>query len=69
MIQKSAIDLIEKQQWLDETADIIQPAILKAFNSGGEAGRKLKNFLYGTWLGHPLHPVKIYDYLLNAFLY
>ncbi len=57
MIQKSALDLIEKQEWLDNTADVVQPAVLKAFEAGGEAGRKLKNFLHGTWLGHPLHPL------------
>lgn len=57
MIQKSAIDLIEKQEWLDKTADVVQPAVLNAFSAAGETGRKLKNFLHGTWLGHPLHPV------------
>ena len=57
MIQKSAINLIEKQEWLEKTAGSIQPAILKAYEAGGEPGRKLKNFLHGTWLGHPLHPV------------
>ena len=56
MIQKSAIDLIEKQEWLDKVGDAVQPAILNAFKSGGTAGQKLKNFLHGTWLGHPLHP-------------
>ena len=56
MIQKSAINLIEQQEWLDKTAEIIQPAVLHAYEAGGEAGRKLKNFLHGTWLGHPLHP-------------
>jgi hypothetical protein len=22
-----------------------------------KTGQKIKNFLHGTWLGHPLHPV------------
>ena len=57
MFQKAAIDLIEKQEWLDKTAETIQPAVLKAYKAGGETGRKLKNFLHGTWLGHPLHPL------------
>lgn len=56
MIQKTAINLIEKQEWLDDTAEAIQPVVLKAFEAGGETGRVLKNFLHGTWLGHPLHP-------------
>ena len=66
MIQKSAINLIEKQEWLDKTAEIIQPAILNAYEAGGETGRKLKNFLHGTWLGHPLHPA-ITDIPLGAW--
>lgn len=56
MIQKKAIDLIEKQEWLEEAAHIIQPAITKTFKAGGESGKCIKNFLHGTWLGHPLHP-------------
>ncbi|MEJ7829694.1 MAG: Rieske 2Fe-2S domain-containing protein [Segetibacter sp.] len=57
MNQKTAIGFIEKQDWLGEAGDAIQPAVIKAFEAGGEAGQKIKNFLHGTWLGHPLHPV------------
>lgn len=57
MLQKYAIDLIEKQEWLDKVGDAVQPAILNTFKAGGNAGQKVKNFLHGTWLGHPLHPV------------
>ncbi|MEO7315445.1 MAG: Rieske 2Fe-2S domain-containing protein [Ginsengibacter sp.] len=56
MIQKSVINLIEQQKWLDKTAKIVQPAVLNAYEAAGEAGRRLKNFFHGTWLGHPLHP-------------
>ena len=57
MLQKSAIDLIEKQEWLDTIGDAVQPAVLNAFKAGGSTGQNVKNFLHGTWLGHPLHPV------------
>lgn len=57
MNQATAIDVIERQDWLDAAADRIQPAILDAFASGGETGLEIKKFLHGTWLGHPLHPV------------
>jgi len=57
MNQETAMDFIEKQDWLDEAGDAIQPAVIKAFEAGGETGRKIKNLLHGTWLGHPLHPV------------
>ena len=56
MIPKNAIDLIEEQEWLEKAAHIIQPAIIKTFKAGGESGKSIKNFLHGTWLGHPLHP-------------
>lgn len=57
MNQTTAIDVIERQDWLDTAGDVIQPAVLNAFEAGGDAGREIKNFLHGTWLGHPLHPV------------
>lgn len=56
MTPKTAIDFIENQDWLDKTADAIQPVILKAFKAAGETGQKIKNFLHGTTIGHPLHP-------------
>ncbi len=57
MASETAIDLINKQDWLDEAGEAIQPAVTNAFKAGGEAGQQVKNFLHGTWLGHPLHPV------------
>ncbi len=42
------------QKWIDATAEPLQKAIRSAFV--GPPGRELKNFLHGTWLGHPLHP-------------
>ena len=66
MIQDALIDAIEKQDWLDTAADTLQPAILDAFKAGGDGGQKIKNFLHGTWLGHPLHPL-ITDVALGAW--
>jgi nitrite reductase/ring-hydroxylating ferredoxin subunit/uncharacterized membrane protein len=48
---------VDGQGWLDPTADALQPAVKKAFDALGPARRDVKNFLHGTWLGHPLHPV------------
>jgi nitrite reductase/ring-hydroxylating ferredoxin subunit/uncharacterized membrane protein len=39
-------ELIEQQTW-----------VRSLFSNGGETGKQVKNFLNGTWLGHPLHPV------------
>ncbi|HKP86527.1 MAG TPA: Rieske 2Fe-2S domain-containing protein, partial [Blastocatellia bacterium] len=57
MSSNVAIDLIERQGWLDEVSDALQPAIAETFRSAGEVGQKVEDFLHGTWLGHPLHSV------------
>lgn len=57
MIQEKAIDVISRQKWLDSAGNAIQPAIIKTYKAGGKTGQKVKDFMHGTWLGHPLHPV------------
>jgi nitrite reductase/ring-hydroxylating ferredoxin subunit/uncharacterized membrane protein len=47
---------LDRQRWLDTTAEALQPAVRRAFDALGPARRHVKNFLHGTWLGHPLHP-------------
>lgn len=50
-------DWINEQKWLESAADALQPAVKGFFGAVGPARREVKNFLHGTWLGHPLHPV------------
>ncbi|MFP5264794.1 MAG: Rieske 2Fe-2S domain-containing protein [Blastocatellia bacterium] len=57
MSSNVAIDLIDRQGWLDQVADTLQPAIAETFQSAGAVGQKVEDFLHGTWLGHPLHSV------------
>jgi len=57
MVSEALMVAIDKQPALDQIADKLQPAINDLFSSGGEGGQQVKNFLHGTWLGHPLHPV------------
>lgn len=57
MAENTVVETIERQAWLDPLADQLQQAVGDAYKTGGETGRQLKNFLHGTWLGHPLHPV------------
>jgi nitrite reductase/ring-hydroxylating ferredoxin subunit/uncharacterized membrane protein len=46
---------IARQQWLKPTEETLQNLVHKIFGfSGGQAA---KNFLNGTWLGHPLHVI------------
>jgi len=56
-LAERAVRAIEGQDWLRPTEDVLQRAIAAAFRAGGAGGRLLKNFLHGTWLGHPLHSV------------
>ena len=56
-IGEAAIEAIERQDWLDVVGDRLQKAVAAAFGAGGDAGRRVRDFLHGTWLGHPLHPV------------
>lgn len=51
------IGVAAQPAWIEQTAAAVQPAVLNAFEKGGKAGQKVKNFLHGTWLGHPLHPI------------
>ncbi len=50
-------DAVAGQDWLDQIADVLQPAVRGFLDSLGPARRRVGNFLHGTWLGHPLHPV------------
>jgi nitrite reductase/ring-hydroxylating ferredoxin subunit/uncharacterized membrane protein len=52
----SLADRIEEQEWLTPVSESLQSGVESAFKAGGETGQSLKNFLHGTWLGHPLHP-------------
>lgn len=42
---------------VDRAADIIQPPARRVFRGTSGSARTLKDFLSGTWLGHPLHPI------------
>src|SRR3954468_2608163 len=57
MADELPVDLLERQQWLEPVENGLQRAVSGTFDSAGTAGRKVRNFLHGVWLGHPLHPV------------
>src|SRR5256886_12285433 len=48
---------IDRQRWLEPVADVLQKSVAGRYKLLGNAGRALKTFVHGTWLGHPLHPV------------
>lgn len=48
---------VENQTWLDTLADPLQNW-LKSLSRSPRAV-KIKNFLHGTWFGHPVHPAVV----------
>src|SRR5262245_27358050 len=62
----AALELVEKQEWLDAVGDRLQRAVDTVYRAGGEGGRRVRDFLHGTWLGHPLHPALV-DVPLGAW--
>ena len=51
----TAMDVIDRQEWIAAAADRLQPALRAAYESAGPAGQMIKDVLHGTWLGHPVH--------------
>ncbi|MCA1644334.1 MAG: Rieske 2Fe-2S domain-containing protein [Chloroflexi bacterium] len=56
----------EQNQLLDRWSDELQRIIGVAIEQGGPAARRMKNWLNGVWLGHPLHPA-LTDLALGAW--
>ena len=54
---QGVVDAVGRQHRLDAVAAPLQQTVARAVGPDGFAGQQLKNFLHGTWLGHPLHPV------------
>ncbi len=54
-VEEKIIYSYTHQDWIDRTAQNVQHMVNGWFRSG-EAGLKVKDFLNGVWLAHPLHP-------------
>lgn len=52
MLVEAALDI----PGLDAVGDALAGPVNAFYESGGEAGRSLKDAVNGTWLGHALHP-------------
>jgi nitrite reductase/ring-hydroxylating ferredoxin subunit/uncharacterized membrane protein len=55
MRNSDVIGRIEQQEWLNPAEEGLQNLVHKAFRFRG--GQQVKNFLHGTWIGHPLHAI------------
>jgi nitrite reductase/ring-hydroxylating ferredoxin subunit/uncharacterized membrane protein len=51
------VDWIDRQSWLDKISSNMQEVVRGFFDKGGPGLLKVRDFLHGVWLGHPLHPV------------
>jgi hypothetical protein len=47
-------DVIAKQKWLEPAETALNAVAETTLNP---LGQNVRNFLHGTWLGHPLHPM------------
>src|SRR5438132_9590170 len=56
----------EQNQLLDRWSDQLQGLVQVGVEQGGPAGRRVKNWLNGVWLSHPLHPA-LTDVVLGAW--
>jgi nitrite reductase/ring-hydroxylating ferredoxin subunit/uncharacterized membrane protein len=56
-VGEAALEKVERRDGLDPLAERLQEAVARLFEAGGSTGRRIRDFLHGTWLGHPLHPV------------
>lgn len=54
MTKTLPVSLIERQEWLANLGEALQPWVLETLDNLGE---EVKDVLHGKWLGHPLHPV------------
>lgn len=57
MATEIGVEAIERQEWMEPVEEGLQGAVTRAYGAAGPTGQTIKNFLHGTWLGHPLHPV------------
>jgi nitrite reductase/ring-hydroxylating ferredoxin subunit/uncharacterized membrane protein len=53
MIKRFASGILDRQEWADDVGEFLQKIYLAVLRPVP----LLKDFLHGTWLGHPLHPV------------
>lgn len=54
-----AIQLINRQDWLEPLADRLQSTLSQTATAAGPAGQRVEDALHGRWLGHPLHPALV----------
>ena len=59
-------ELIDEMEWLEPVEQSLSAVAEATLNQQNGVMLQVRNFLHGTWLGHPLHPV-ITDVPLGAW--
>ncbi len=54
-VEETVVYLVTRQSWIDNLSNQLQKLVNGMFLSS-DAGRRVKDFLNGVWLAHPLHP-------------
>jgi nitrite reductase/ring-hydroxylating ferredoxin subunit/uncharacterized membrane protein len=54
-----AIQLVNRQDWIEPLADRLQSTLSNAATAAGPVGQQIEDALHGRWLGHPLHPALV----------
>ena len=54
-----AIQLVNRQDWLEPLADRLQSILSNTAAGVGPGGQQVEDVLHGRWLGHPLHPALV----------
>ncbi len=55
-VGERVLSVLGRQSWLDRPSYRLEHTLGFALAACGSAGERIGNLLYGTWLGHPLHP-------------
>jgi hypothetical protein len=50
-------EFVQRQDWLGSVDTGMQRVADVTLGWKGKVAQKIRNFLHGSWLGHPLHPV------------
>jgi nitrite reductase/ring-hydroxylating ferredoxin subunit/uncharacterized membrane protein len=57
LLLHAIIDWIDRQTWLDRISRRIKTIVTDLYERGGPPAMQVRDYLHGTWLGHPLHPI------------
>jgi len=61
------VESTQDNETVERVAKTVQPLVAKAIRDTRKSKSPIANFLHGTWMGHPLHPI-LTDVPIGAWL-